>query len=93
MPLTYNSTIEQERMLPMGQVCKRYGVTDRTVDRWLERGIIPRPFRINRYRYWRESDLVQFEQTLALERDPHSRPSRPLETVRGPGFLRTGSKA
>lgn len=51
-----------ERMLPMGQVCRRYGVTDRTIDRWLERGILPEPLRINRYRYWRVSDLERFER-------------------------------
>ena len=54
--------LPQERMLPMGQICKRYGVTDRTIDRWLERGVLPAPIRINRFRYWRESDLVQFER-------------------------------
>lgn len=51
-----------ERMLPMGQMCKRYGVTDRTIDRWLEQGLLPVPMRLNRYRYWRESELVQFER-------------------------------
>ncbi len=58
----------QERMLPMGQVCKRYGVTDRTIDRWLETGILPTPIRINRYRYWRESELIEFERQRMSER-------------------------
>lgn len=55
-------TDTQERLLPMGQVCRRYGVTDRTIDRWLDRGILPEPVRINRYRYWRVSDLERFER-------------------------------
>jgi DNA-binding transcriptional MerR regulator len=51
-----------ERLLPVGQVCRRYSVTDRTIDRWLERKILPEPIRINRYRYWRVSDLEKFER-------------------------------
>jgi predicted DNA-binding transcriptional regulator AlpA len=51
-----------ERLLPMGALCRRYSVTDRTIDRWLERGILPEPLRINRYRYWRVSDLERFER-------------------------------
>jgi predicted DNA-binding transcriptional regulator AlpA len=62
MTSTNNLVLPQERMLPMGQIRKRYGVTDRTIDRWLERGVLPAPIRINRFRYWRESDLVQFER-------------------------------
>jgi DNA-binding transcriptional MerR regulator len=69
MSLTNNSIDQQDRMLPMGQVCRRYGVTDRTIDRWLERGILPVPIRINRYRYWRESDLVRFERERMAERE------------------------
>jgi predicted DNA-binding transcriptional regulator AlpA len=62
-----------ERMLPMGQVCRRYGVTDRTIDRWLERGILPEPLRINRYRYWRESDLERFERERINASTPDNR--------------------
>jgi len=61
-----------ERMLPMGQVCRRYGVTDRTIDRWLERGILPAPLRINRYRYWRVSDLERFEAERMSARTPEN---------------------
>lgn len=67
-----DETAQHERMLPMGLVCKRYNVTDRTVDRWLERGILPEPIRINRYRYWRESDLVRFERERMGERKPQT---------------------
>ena len=60
--LTPTNDTTNERMLPMGQVCRRYGVTDRTIDRRLTRGILPEPIRINRYRYWRLSDLERFER-------------------------------
>jgi DNA-binding transcriptional MerR regulator len=60
--LTPTNDTTNERMLPMGQVCRRCGVTDRTIDRWLTRAILPEPIRINRYRYWRLSDLERFER-------------------------------
>lgn len=59
------------RMLPVRQVCARYGICHRTVDRWLDRGILPSPMRINRYRYWRESDLLQFERARMSTRKPN----------------------
>jgi predicted DNA-binding transcriptional regulator AlpA len=68
-----NDSVPQERMLPMGQLRRRYNVTDRTIDRWLERGILPSPVRINRVRYWRESDIVQFERALLSTREPNRR--------------------
>jgi predicted site-specific integrase-resolvase len=33
----------------------RYGVVDRTIDRWVEAGILPVPMRINKIRYWDET--------------------------------------
>jgi predicted DNA-binding transcriptional regulator AlpA len=59
-PVAANDT--SERLLPMGQMCRRYGVTDRIIDRWLAAGVLPEPIRINRYRYWRLSDLERFER-------------------------------
>ena len=55
------TTETSDRLLRMGEVCKRYSVTDRTIDRWLSSGILPEPVRINRWRYWRVSDLEHFE--------------------------------
>jgi hypothetical protein len=53
-------------LLPTRLVCERYNISDRTVDRWLESGILPLPLRINGIRYWRTSDLEQREQELEL---------------------------
>jgi len=59
-----------DRMLPTRQVCARYGITDRTVDRWLESGILPPPLRINGLRYWRQRELEQRERELQRDQPP-----------------------
>jgi hypothetical protein len=51
-----------EKMLPTRSICARYDVTSRTIDRWLQAGVLPLPIRIRNRRYWRESDLVQSER-------------------------------
>jgi DNA-binding transcriptional MerR regulator len=35
---------------------------DRTIDRWVKAGILPKPMRINRIRYWDEEDIQQLER-------------------------------
>ena len=40
----------------------RYGVVDRTIDRWVEAGILPVPMRINKIRYWDETEIEQLER-------------------------------
>ena len=52
----------KDKMLPTRSVCERYNITDRTVDRWLEQGILPTPVRINGLRYWRQHELEQRER-------------------------------
>jgi hypothetical protein len=51
-----------ERLLPTRELRKRYGVVTRTLDRWLEAGILPPPIRINQNRYWKEGELEQRER-------------------------------
>src|SRR5262245_53531147 len=41
---------------------QRYGVVDRTIDRWVEAGILPVPMRINKIRYWDEAEIEQLER-------------------------------
>lgn len=56
------------QLLPARQVCTRYGVSDRTLDRWTEHREymkFPDPIRINRRRYWRVDELVAWERTRA----------------------------
>jgi hypothetical protein len=52
----------KDRMLPTRLVCKRYCIVDRTINRWIDKGILPEPLRINGLRYWRESELAQRER-------------------------------
>jgi predicted DNA-binding transcriptional regulator AlpA len=54
-------------LLPARKVWERYGVTDRTLDRWLEREELrfPRPVVVNRRRYFREKELAAWEQERA----------------------------
>jgi hypothetical protein len=59
----------KDRMLPTRLVCARYNITDRTVDRWLENGILPTPVRINGLRYWREHELEQRERQLQCDHE------------------------
>lgn len=45
------------RKLTSRALQERYGVADRTLDRWVESGILPEPMRINQRRYWDEEEI------------------------------------
>ena len=62
----------KDRMLPTRLVCDRYNITDRTVDRWVETGILPAPVRINGLRYWHEHELEQRERQLQRDHETKS---------------------
>jgi hypothetical protein len=53
--------------LPAPKVCRRYDITPRTLDRWLEREALnfPRPLVINRRRYWPLDSLIAWELAQA----------------------------
>lgn len=53
-----------EDLLPATQVLVRYHVSDMTLFRWLKNQNLnfPKPLRINNRRYWRLSDLQEFER-------------------------------
>jgi hypothetical protein len=53
--------------LPASKVWKRYGVTDRTLDRWLAKESLgfPKPLLINKRRYFREAELIDWERSRA----------------------------
>lgn len=58
------SVLRQERHQPAKQVCSRYGITARTLYRWLhdQRLDFPKPLRVNNRRYFAEYELVVWEQ-------------------------------
>jgi predicted DNA-binding transcriptional regulator AlpA len=50
------------KLLHMRAICTRYGVSDRTIDRWVEAGELPKPMYIQGRRYWDESELAQRDE-------------------------------
>ncbi len=53
---------KRKRKLRAKDVCDRYGVCIRTVDRWVACGILPKPEYINTLRYFDEDELDQRDQ-------------------------------
>ena len=53
--------------LPAPKVCRRFGVTGRTLDRWLanENLQFPRPLVINNRRYFDEAEIIAWERARA----------------------------
>jgi hypothetical protein len=54
---------EKKRLRPVRFLVERYNRSDRTLDRWVELGLLPPPIYINGYRYWDEGDLDRFDAT------------------------------
>ena len=54
----------QERLLPARQIWERYGITSRTLSRWLARGNLgfPRPIFVNGHRYFRLGEIEVWER-------------------------------
>ena len=57
------NTSTSDNMLPAATVWKRYGKTDRTLDRWLKDETLgfPRPVIIRNRRYFKEAELLNWE--------------------------------
>lgn len=59
------------RNLPSREVCDRYGIVSRTLDRWLKDEAVgfPAPADVIRgRRYWSEAALLAWERTRATAR-------------------------
>ena len=56
-----------EQYLPIRKVRQRYDTSDETIRRWLqdESSGFPKPIYFSKRRYWRLSELVQWERHLA----------------------------
>jgi DNA-binding transcriptional MerR regulator len=57
------------RKLPTRTLCQRYDVSARTIDRWLDAGILPPPMVVNHRRYWDEDELEQLERERMASRE------------------------
>jgi predicted DNA-binding transcriptional regulator AlpA len=55
-----------KRKLTTRLLCDRYSVCDRTIDRWTETGVLPKPMVINRIRFWDEEEIEQRDQERML---------------------------
>lgn len=58
------------QLLPTRAVCRRYGVSDRTISRW-ERDPdlqFPQPVTINKRKYYDASALTAFDRAQAVQR-------------------------
>ena len=54
----------QERLLPARQICERYGITSRTLSRWLARRDLafPQPMVVNGRRFWWLAHIEAWER-------------------------------
>jgi predicted DNA-binding transcriptional regulator AlpA len=50
-------------LLRLAAMMARYGVSGKTIDRWEESGKISKSIRIGRFRYWREEELDELDQS------------------------------
>jgi DNA-binding transcriptional MerR regulator len=57
-----NTTEDSNAKLSTSATARRFGVSNRSIDRWLANGIFPKPIRINGRKYWAVRDLEQFER-------------------------------
>lgn len=56
---------EDSKLLSTRDTARRFGVSMRSVDRWLAAGLLPKPIRINGRKYFRLADLEAFEAARA----------------------------
>jgi predicted DNA-binding transcriptional regulator AlpA len=74
-----NDTNTTDRFLSGPEVCRRYGVVEMTIWRWLNDDDyadleFPQPaFRVRDRRFWREQDLIDWERSSATRDVPARR--------------------
>ena len=58
-------------LLPTRHVAKRYSVSSRSIDRWVENPALnfPQPLQINGRNYFNEGELDEFDRRRAEARD------------------------
>ena len=58
---------QADPLIPARRAWERFGITPRTLDRWLDDECLglPRPIVIKSRRYWREADLAAWERSRA----------------------------
>jgi predicted DNA-binding transcriptional regulator AlpA len=63
-----NTLSVNSELLPTRFLLQRYSVSDRTIDRWCNNSELgfPQPMVVNKRRYWRLSELEEWERSRAL---------------------------
>lgn len=54
-----------ERLLSVDDLAERYCVPKATIYQWLHKGTAPRSLKIGRYRRWKLSDVLRWENAQA----------------------------
>ncbi len=54
----------QDEFVPHSQAARIRGVSGRTIDRWIDKGILPQPEKINGRKYHRVRDLAAVKGTV-----------------------------
>ena len=75
------------RKLTSRALQQRYGVVDKTIDRWVATGVLPEPMRINGYRYWDEEEVEQRDR----ERERSRTRKRQIKSLPTKGEPMTGA--
>jgi hypothetical protein len=65
------------RKLPTRLMCERYGVVDRTINRWEKTGVIPQAEWINGRKYWDEERVEKRDRERMLAQTRKEQPVEP----------------
>lgn len=58
---------KSKKFLSARELCTRYGRADRTIDRRVEVGVLPKPIYIQGQRYWDEAEIDERDAARANE--------------------------
>lgn len=56
-----------KKFLNARELCTRYGRAGRTIDRWVEAGVLPQPIYIQGQRYWNEAEIDDRDEARKAE--------------------------
>ena len=70
------------RKLPTRLMCERYGVVDRTINRWEKTGVIPQAEWINGRKYWDEERVEKRDRERMLGQISQGRSGQHVSDIR-----------
>lgn len=63
-----NKPEDKPKFIDAAELCKELGICDRTLLNWINKGIFPKPLRLNiRRRIWLRVNIDQFFEAKAVE--------------------------